>query len=278
MCRTEFGFLSIRCYGCGGACAGPPPLHGGGLSLPSGSPVLTPASRRRGGPRARAAALLAFLLLAAAPGATSAAPSFTVDVKAHPSVFKEHTEIEVPLYLVENRAPDTDQSWFTRYPAGLRDVWFDIGSVQSRFVSFTPSPDFDGRGRNNPSAVGLEVYENSIIDSGPRSRIYLRLYSTRGLPGMVDGSGITGRTEVLLGTLRIAVGAHTVVGTQKIVLDYTVGDDPSASDPNFGWWDPVPDAQGKNWGTVGGVGITWPRQTRVFWDGTLENRRARRHR
>lgn len=219
-----------------------------------------------------AAALLAALLTMVVPAAAQAVPNFTIDVKAHPSVFKQHTEVEVPLYFVENRAPDVDTSWFSRYPTGLREVWFDIGSIQSRFVSFTPAPGFDGRGMNNPSAEGFEVYSNRVRNIDGRSRIYLKLYSTKGVPGTVDGSGITGRTEVQLGTLRIAVGAHTeVAGGRKIVLDYTVGDDPSATDPGFSWWNPAPDAQGDNWVVVGGVGITWPLQTRVFWDGTLEN-------
>lgn len=220
---------------------------------------------------------LTLLLLALAAALLAPAPAgakiiFTVDVKAHPSVFKANTEVEVPLFLVENRAPDVDTSWFSKYPAGLREVWVDIGSVQSRFVGFTPNPAFDGRGTNNPSAEGFDVHEVKVRDLNGKSRIYLKLYATRGQPGTVDGSGITGRTEVELGKLRIAVGAHADVGNgQKIVLDYTVGDDASAPDPGFGWWSRLPDAQGKNWGTVGGVGITWPLQTRVFWDGTLEN-------
>ena len=215
-----------------------------------------------------AAAVLALLV----PTLAVASINYTVDVKAHPSVFQPNTEVEVPLYLVENRAPDVDNSYFAKYPSGLREVYFDIGSVQSRFVSFTPDAAFDGRGRNNPSAEGFEVYKNTIYNSGGRSRIYLALYSTKGAPATVDGSGITGRTERLLGSLRIAVGAHTDVGNgQKIVLDYTVGDDPSSVDPSYSWWSKVPDASGKNWGVVGGAGITWPRQTRVFWDGTVEN-------
>lgn len=216
--------------------------------------------------------LVAVVLALLVPSAAPASINYSIDVKAHPSVFKANTEVEVPLYLVENRAPDVDNSSFAKYPFGLREVWFDIGSVQSRFVSFTPDPAFDGRGKNNPSAEGFEVYKNNIINNGSRSRIYLALYSTKGAPATVDGSGITGRTERLLGTLRIAVGAHTdVANGQKIVLDYTVGDDPSAPDPGFGWWSKLPDAGGKGWGTVGGIGITWPRQTRVFWDGTIEN-------
>ncbi len=219
-----------------------------------------------------AALLVAAVLALLVPKAASASINYSIDVKAHPSVFKANTEVEVPLYLVENRAPDVDMSYFARYPLGLREVYFDIGSVQSRFVSFTPDSAFDGRGTNNPSATGFEVYKNTIRNTGSKSQLYLTLFSTRGAPATVDGSGITGRTERLLGTLRIAVGAHaSVANGQKIVLDYTVGDDPSSVDPGFGWWSSLPDSNGKNWGTVGGIGITWPRQTRVFWDGTVEN-------
>ncbi|HWK29164.1 MAG TPA: hypothetical protein VNS09_21560 [Solirubrobacter sp.] len=212
------------------------------------------------------------MLVLLVPRAALASINYTIEVKAHPSVFKAHTEVDVPVYLVENRAPDVDVSSFAKYPFGLREVYFDIGSVQSRFVSFTPDAAFDGHGKNNPSAEGLEVYKNTIINIGNRSRIYLMIYSTRGAPATVDASGITGRTERVLGTLRIAVGAHADVGNgQKIVLDYTVGDDPSSIDPGFGWWRKVPDSSGNGWATTGGTGITWPRQTRVFWDGTIEN-------
>lgn len=209
------------------------------------------------------------------PTSATARINFTVDVKAHPSVFQANTEVEVPLYLVENRAPDVDVSYFAKYPAGMREVGFDIGSVQSRFVSFTPAAAFDGRGVNVDDSVipNYEVFRVQVHNAGARSRIYVRLYSLKGAAATVDGSGITGRTELLLGTLRIAVGAHgPEVGGQKIVLDYNVGDDASAPDPSFSWWNPPPSTPvSRDWGVVGGTGITWPRQTRVFWDGTMEN-------
>jgi hypothetical protein len=229
------------------------------------------ARRRRFAPAALFLSVLSLLV----PATATASINFTVDVKAHPSVFKANTEVEVPLYLVENRAPDVDASYFSRYPAGLREVWFDIGSVQSRFVSFTPAASFDGRGRDVDTSVipGVDVFDVHIHDAGGRSRIYVSLYSLKGASATVDGSGITGRTEVLLGTLRIAVGAHgPEVGGQKIVFDYTLGDDPSAPDPGFSWWNPAPSTPvSRDWGIVGGIGITWPRQTRVFWDGTMED-------
>jgi hypothetical protein len=229
------------------------------------------ARLRRFAPTALFLAVLALLV----PATATARINFTVDVIAHPSVFKENTEVEVPLYLAENRAPDVDSSCFSRYPAGLREVWFDIGSVQSRFVSFTPSASFDGRGTDVDTSVipGYELFDVHIHDEGGRSRIYVRLYSLKGASATVDGSGITGRTEVLLGTLRVAVGAHgPEVGGQKIVFDYTVGDDPSAPDPGFSWWNPPPSTPTSlDWGVVGGIDITWPRETRVFWDGTMEN-------
>lgn len=232
------------------------------------------SSLRRARPRRSRLSLLVLALAAMllAPTSALAVNTYSLDVKAHPSVFKENTEVEVPLYFVENRAPDVDTSRFSQYPAGLRSVWFDIGSVQSRFVEFTPAPAFDGRGFNNPSAEGFDVYTNKIrLDNG-RSRLYVVMYATRGAAATVDGSGITGRTELLLGTLRIAVGAHAnVANGQKIVLDYIVGDDASSSDPGFDWWRALPDSQGKGWGITGGTGITWPKQTRVFWDGSLEN-------
>lgn len=222
-----------------------------------------------------ASALLLVLLALVVPSTAAASINYTLDVKAHPSVFQANTEVDVPLYLVENRAPDVDRSSFDRYRVGLRETWFDLGSEQSRFLGFTPAAAFDGRGTNVDSSVipNYEVFEAKVRDTGARSRIYVRLYSLKGAPVTVDGSGITGRTELFLGTLRVAVGDHgPEVGGQRIVFDYTVGHDPSAPDPGFAWWNPAPTTPtSRDWGVVGGTGITWPRQTRVFWDGKAEN-------
>lgn len=231
--------------------------------------------RRRLGLRAAPPLLLlATVLTLLVPVSASAALSYTFDVKAHPSVFQEHTEVEVPLYLIENRDPLVDTSQFTRFAAGLRELGFDLSSAQSRIVSFTPDAAFDGRGRAVDESVipYTDVYENKIRERDGRSWLNVRLYSLRGASASVDASGITGRTELLLGTVRIAVGAHSpMVEGKRVVLDYWTADIPSSS-PYFSWWNPSPDALGKNWGVNTGVHpFARNRQTRVFWDGTLEN-------
>ena len=63
-----------------------------------------------------AALLVAAVLALLVPNVALAKFNFTLDVKAHPSVFKANTEVEVPLYLVENRAPDVNTSYFAKYP------------------------------------------------------------------------------------------------------------------------------------------------------------------
>ena len=80
--------------------------------------------------------LACVLLLGVLPASASAAVSTTLDIKAHPSVFKANTEVDVPLYFVENRDPTGP----TFLPPGsrLHSVKADFASTQSRFVSFTP--------------------------------------------------------------------------------------------------------------------------------------------
>lgn len=199
-------------------------------------PTLRAARPSRFAPLLLIAALLALLL----PASASAVRTYQIDIKAHPSVFKEHTEVEVPLYLVENRAPDVDESRFAKYPLGIRELVFNFGSVHSRFVEFIPADTFDLRGTNVDTFIpGTDVYQNRIMNLNGRSRLYVRLASRyKANVPFADNSGITGRTELFVGTLRIAVGAAIPVGTEgrKIVLDVNFDDDKSAIDPLLEWW------------------------------------------
>lgn len=158
--------------------------------------------------------------------------------------------VDVPLYLVEHRAPDTEpQSQFPKRPVGVRDVRFALGSTRSRFVPFAPAGVWDGRGTHNPFAEGFEVHRNSIITNSAtgttRNKLHVSLCATGGAAVTPDNSGITGRTELLLGALRIAVGAHTqVTPERKIVLDVVDNDDPTGPVDGMEMWSSLPPAWG----------------------------------
>lgn len=176
-------------------------------------------------------ALLAATGLLALPVGAGAVHTITVDIKAHPSVFKAGKQVNLPVYLVENRAPDSDPtSWFTQYPLGIRHIGFDIGSSQSKMVSFTPVARMDYRGKY--------FYNNTMEkDTWGQSRVWLSLYSTVGLTGTPDNSGITGRTEIKLGTLKVLVGPSIKKGSRKIVFDAEFLGDPSfGAGGGFDFW------------------------------------------
>lgn len=159
------------------------------------------------------ASLLTAVLLLVLPSTASAIRTMTVDIKAHPSKFKAGKQANLPVFLVENRAPDQDPlSWFKEYPNGVRGFAFDLRSSQSRFVSFTPAPALDYRGRHYYNRTMARTEDG---DSG----LWLRLYSIKGLKARPDNSGIVGRTEVRIGTLRVAVGPAIKKGKRKIVFD-----------------------------------------------------------
>jgi hypothetical protein len=189
--------------------------------------VSTSSSFVRARPRQRwrvavpsAALTLLAALAFAAPA--QAVRSYTLDIKAHWSAFKAGSEVDVPVYLVENRAPDVDTSVFA--DTTLRSVEADFGSVHSKFISFTPVGGFDKRGAG--------FYNNLVNQVGNKSGLHLLLVSTAGVPVTVDASGITGRTEVQVGTMRVLVGpAFELADGRKVVFDAVFHDFPSAPTP-----------------------------------------------
>lgn len=174
--------------------------------------------------------LFAFVLLAAVlPTSAHAVATTTVDIKAHPSVFKAGNEVDVPVHFVENRA-GTDASQLTG--AKLYAVKADFATTHSRFVSFTPDPGFDDDTRSFPTNQLIQyVRINNSDPNKSRLYFYIRTKTTGGLPITVDNSGITGRTEVFVGTLRIAVGPVVEARGRKVVFDTAFYDDPSAGYP-----------------------------------------------
>ncbi len=207
-------------------------------------------------------AMLAAVALLALPAADSAARTVTIDIKAHPSKFRAGKQVELPVYLVENRAPDDEpKSWFSEYPLGVRWVGFNYTSKQSKFVSFTPVKKLDYRGK---------YYGNRTLAADDRgtSYVWTSLYSTTGLPGTPDNSGITGRTEIKLGTLRVQVGRAIKKGGRKIVFDAKLQGDPSASDGNVHLWT----RPGKTGDITGGGQLSLngiePKGVRVYSDDT----------
>ncbi len=166
--------------------------------------------------------LACLLLLAAVPASASAAISYTLDIKAHPSVFKANTVVDVPLYFVETRGAGD--------PAGiktgstLRNVQADFYSSHSKFLGFTPVALFDDDGCDL-YCINKFQYVHTY-QNGVKSSIYFNAQSKTGLPITLDNSGITGRTEVLMGTLKIQVGPVVEVAGHKVVFDAVFHDDP----------------------------------------------------
>ena len=143
-------------------------------------------------------AMLLFVLLAL-PSTSSAAPILKLEFKALPDIFISGATLDLPLYLVENRDA-TESSRFSGYassppvegPFPLASIHSELTSTQSRFVSFTPLAGFD------------IIYNttNFVTDH----EIGFDLRSTNGILVVVDNSGIVGRTEILIGTVRLVVG------------------------------------------------------------------------
>lgn len=177
------------------------------------------------------ASLVAAVALVALPTGASAGGSFTVDIKAHPSAFKSGKQVDLPVYLVENRAANRDpMSWFSEYPLGLRHVGFDFTSSQSQFVSFKPVPRLDYRGK-------YYYNETAAKTKFGQSHVWLALYSTVGLTAKPDNTGITGRTEIKLGMLKVKVGAPIGKGPGKLVFEADLLGDPSfGSGGGVGLW------------------------------------------
>jgi len=156
------------------------------------------------------------------PASASAAISYTLDIKAHPSAFKANTVVDVPLYFVETRGAGD--------PAGiasdstLRNVRADFYSSHSKFLGFTPVPAFDEDGCDLYCINKIQYVHTH--QEGVKSSISFNAQSKTGVPITLDNSGITGRTEVLMGTLKIEVGPVVEVAGHKVVFDAIFHDDP----------------------------------------------------
>lgn len=162
------------------------------------------------------------LLLATVPASAFAAISYTLDIKAHPSVFKANTVVDVPLYFVETRAA-TDTSQLVP-GSTLRNVRADFYSSHSKFLGLSLVPAFDEDGCDL-YCINKIQYVN-LHQNGLKSSISFNAQSKTGVPITGDNSGITGRTEVYMGTLKIQVGPVVDVGAKKLVFDAVFHDDP----------------------------------------------------
>lgn len=144
----------------------------------------------------------ALLSLVVFVGQARAFPQLRIELKLDPDKLVAGSELDIPVLLVENRAAG-DQSLFLgpysspMLPATLPGpfpLWFvrtHIKSSQSRLVSFTPISQFETTRDVNASA----------------SDISFNLISNNGIPVVVDNTGVAGRTEVEIGTLRVEVGS-----------------------------------------------------------------------
>lgn len=146
-----------------------------------------------------ALALGALTVAPASAGAFTDGTTYMLDIKVPSSSFKAGTQLDIPVYLVENRAPANGGSQLAEYNLGRVDSSF--GSSQSKFIQFTPAPGL--------VAPPIIAQENPwIMQNGSESLVQFR-FETPGTPGLAvtpDNSGITGRTEVLIGTVRTEIG------------------------------------------------------------------------
>lgn len=141
----------------------------------------------------------------------------------------------MPLYYVEMRAPDVDQTVFIN-GRRLRAVEAHFGTAHSTIFSFTPEAGFNCR---NPYGSFDCDYLNQVKFVNGRSRLRFYIESTAGIPVTADNSGIRGRTEVLLGTMRVRVGPAITDKDRpdrKLVFDITQGDDPTLATADVTVW------------------------------------------
>lgn len=199
----------------------------------------------------------------AAPQANAAPVSgiFSIEMKANPSAFTSGKSVDIPIYLVENRDARTGVSWFKEYPHGVRSVSFDIASGQSQILSFTPAKQFDYRVQSTSpfDQARIPQYRNRVLnpDLDGLSHLWATLWSTGRATPTVDNSGINGRTEVLLGTMKVKVGPSIKKGDHRLVFEMKTLADPS-SYAGFDMWVTLPADRGSvsGGGTVGGNGLT----------------------
>lgn len=103
-------------------------------------------------------------------------------------------------------------------------VQADFYSSHSKFLGFTPVPQFDEDGCDLYCINKLQYVRT--YQNGVKSSVYFNAQSKTGVPITLDNSGITGRTEVLMGTLKVQVGPVVEVAGHKVVFDAVFHDDP----------------------------------------------------
>lgn len=194
-----------------------------------------------------------------APKADAAPVSglFSIEMKTNPSAFTSGKSVDIPIYLVENRDARNGVSWFKEYPLGVRSVAFDISSGQSQILKFTPAKQFDYR-KEPTSVFDKARYRNTVgTDADGLSHLWATLWSSQGARAHVDNTGINGRTEILLGTMKVKIGTAIKKGDRKLVLEMITIADPS-SYSGFDFWTKLPATSGdvSGGGTVGGNGLT----------------------
>lgn len=168
------------------------------------------------GPLLALLALSGLAVLPAPAGAFTDGTAYSLDIKVPPSSFKAGTQLDIPVYLVENRAPANGGSQLAEYNLGRVDSSF--GSSQSKFLQFTPAA-----GLVAPTIIAQE--NPWILQNGAESLVQFK-FESPGSPGLAvapDNSGIVGRTEVLIGTVRTEVGpAIPQQGGLPIVFEMVV--------------------------------------------------------
>lgn len=122
-----------------------------------------------------------------------------MDIKVDPKSIRPGVILDIPVFMVENRDAD-EASWWENGQILSLSMRYLTGPAE--LISFTPREEFQtdssfwnifNNGLNGSMSLTTEDQQNFEPGSG-------------GVPTEVDNSGITGRSEVQIGVLRVKVG------------------------------------------------------------------------
>lgn len=129
----------------------------------------------------------------------AATPLFNFDIKVDPKSISQGSIMDIPVYMVENRNADEPSAWEGGQILSMTGRFF---SGNSELISFTPHVAFQtessfwniyNNGLNGAFQLTSEDEQNFDPGSG-------------GVPTEVDNAGITGRSEVKIGVLKVKIG------------------------------------------------------------------------
>lgn len=157
----------------------------------------------------------------------SANPLFNYDIKVNPADIVSGKVMDIPLYFVENRNADEPSRIHNKPIVEL--IGGRLKSINSKIISFTPIDAFKTHSQSNVHS-SQSILTFHLLTDPPGS------YANEqtGVPVSQDNSGIVGRTELLLGYIKMQIGpeikADNLQGEPKtILLEMDIGYTPPFS-------------------------------------------------